>query len=223
MNKDNIPSLQLSIISCSILCDFRKILIIRCLFLISAVLVFSNSGIFAQPKTNLDIFYMLVDSSVNDFMSQVPQSEDSVELELNLGESYLIFENKIIADLYSSGKILAEKNKNAKQINYIIDDANVEYGEIFRDGFFGDYFISRKISLRGNYLVRINSGSFKEFNYTSNDTIKYDEIIDVENESFPFTRGDIPSEPFFSGLFEPVVAIGTAALAVILFFTIRSK
>ena len=223
MNKDNIPSLQLSIIPCSILCDFRKILIIRCLFFITAVLVFSTSGIFAQSKTNLDIFYMLVDSSVNDFMSQVPQSEDSVELELNLGESYSIFENKIIADLYSSGKILAEKNKNAKQINYIIDDANVEYGEIFRDGFFGDYFISRKISLRGNYLVRINSASFNEFNYTSNDTIKYDEIIDVENESFPFTRGDIPSEPFFSGLFEPVVAIGTAALAVILFFTIRSK
>jgi len=190
---------------------------------LASIFLFSTSGILAQSKTNLDVFYMLVDSSVNDFLSQIPETEDSVELELNLGESYSIFENKIIADLYSSGKFLAEKNKNAKQINYIIDDAKVEYGEIFRDGFFGDYFISRKISLRGNYLVRINSASFKEFNYSFNDTIKYDEINEVESGSFPFTKGDVPSEPFFSGLFEPVVAIGTAALAIILFFTIRSK
>jgi hypothetical protein len=190
---------------------------------LASIFLFSTLGILAQSKTNLDIFYTLVDSSVNDFLSQIPETEDSVELELNLGESYSIFENKIIADLYSSGKFLAEKNNNAQHINYIIDDAKVEYGEISRDGFFGDYFIPRKISLKGNYLVRINSASFKEFNYLFNDTIRYDEIKDVENESFPFTKGDVPSEPFFSGLFEPIVAIGTAALAVILFFTIRSK
>ncbi len=166
---------------------------------------------------------MLVDSSVNDFISQMPQSEDSVELQLNLGESYSIFENKIITDFYSKGKYLTEKNKSDRYINYIIDDAKVEYDEIFRDGFFGDYFIPRKISLKGNYLIKTNSASYKEFNFSFKDTIRYDEINDVENESFPFTKGDVPSEPFFSGLFEPVVAIGTAAMAVILFFTIRSK
>ena len=190
---------------------------------LASIFLSSTSGTLAQSKTNLDVFYILVDSSVNDFISQVPQSKDSVELDLNLGESYSIFENKIIADLYSSGKFLAEKNKNARHINYIIVDAKLKYGEIFRDGFFGDYFISRKISLKGNYIIKTNSASFKEFNYSFNDTIRYDEIKDVENDSFPFTKGDVPSEPFFSGLFEPVVAIGTAALAVILFFTIRSK
>lgn len=177
----------------------------------------------AQPKTNLEIFYNLVDSSVNQFIKQLPEEEDSVGLELNLGESYSIFENKIIADIYSSGKFIAEKDKNALHINYIINDAKVEYGEIFRDGFFGDYFIPRKIFLKGNYLVKTNSALYKEFNYSLNDTVKYDEINNIENNSYPFTKGEVPSEPFFSGLFEPVVAISTAALAVILFFTIRSK
>jgi hypothetical protein len=55
------------------------------------------------------------------------------------------------------------------------------------------------------------------------DTIKVDDIKNLENISFKFTTGSLPPEPFFSGLFEPVFALGTAAAAVILFFTIRSK
>ena len=155
--------------------------------------------------------------------SQINADEDSINLKLNLGESYSIFENKILADLYAAGKFITEKNNNLLSVSYTIDRAKTEYGEIFRDGFFGDYFIQRKISLGGNYFIRTNSGSFKEFNIAVEDTIRYDEINEVENNSFPFTKGEVPSEPFFSGLFEPVVAIGTAALAVVLFFTIRSK
>ena len=193
------------------------------IFLITIVFLLSIPEIFAQPKTNLDVFYILVDSSVNDFISKIPQAEDTLNLELNLGEGYSIFENKIIADLNSSGKFYGKKNNNAVQINYIINDAKTEYGEIFRDGFLGDYFISRKISLKGNYLIKDESSYLKEFNFASLDTLNYEEINYAEDESFPFTKGDIPSEPFFQGLLEPVVAIGAAAAAVILFFSIRSK
>jgi hypothetical protein len=192
-------------------------------FLFAALFIFTSSEVFPQTKTNLDVFYILVDSSVNDFISKIPQSEDTLNLELNLGEGYSIFENKIIADLNSSGKFYGKKNNNAVQINYIINDAKTEYGEIFRDGFFGDYFIPRTISIKGNYLIKNESSYLKEFNFSSIDTINYDEINYAENESFPFTKGDIPSEPFFQGLLEPVVAIGAAAAAVILFFSIRSK
>lgn len=177
----------------------------------------------AQPKNNLDIFYSLVDSSANNFISHIPGSKDSVKLDLNLGDSFSIFGNKIISNLFASGKIITEENKNVIKINFVIDNAKVEYGEIYRDGFFGDYYIPRTITLKGNYLVYGSPANFKEFAFSYNDSIRYDEINSVENESYPFTKGDIPSEPFFSGLFEPVVAIGTAALAVILFFTIRSK
>ncbi|RPI71112.1 MAG: hypothetical protein EHM47_10935 [Ignavibacteriales bacterium] len=182
---------------------------------------FSNS-VNAQPKTNLDVFYTLVDSTVDIFISRIPQTSDSVKLELTLGSSYSIFGNKIISSLHTSGKYLTE-DKNAVTINYIMDDAKVAYGEIFRDGFFGDYYIQRKINVRGNFLVSNQSSSYKEFNISYNDSIRYDEVNLVENESYLFTKGQLPPEPFFSGLFEPIVALGTAALAVILFFTVRSK
>lgn len=182
-----------------------------------------SSSTYAQPETNLDIFYEMVDSSVNDLVSQLPQSTDSIDVELNLGESYSVFGNKFIAALYSSGKIVTDVGKNSINVSYIVDNAKVEYGEIFRDGFFGDYYISRNLSLNGNYVIYTGSAFYKEFNFSFNDSIRYNEIKVIENISFPFTQGEVPEEPFFSSIFVPIVAIGTAALAVILFFSIRSK
>jgi hypothetical protein len=192
-------------------------------FLITALCFAFISGLNAQLKTNIDVFYTLIDSSANEFISHIPQETDSINLELNLGENYSIFENKIVARIYSSGKFITKEANDAVSVNYIIENTEVTYGDIYRDGLFGSYYIPRNITLKGNYLVKNNSHFYQEFNYFSNDTISYDDINIVENESYPFTKGDIPSEPFFSGLFEPVVAIGTAALAVVLFFTIRSK
>ncbi len=182
-----------------------------------------NSAILAQPKTNLDIFYMMVDSSVNSFISQVPPSDKNIKLILNLGDRYSFFNNKIINEINSSEKKLIDRSNDAITVNYVIENINVDYGEIFRDGFFGDYLITRNLLLKGNYLIGTNSALFNEFSYSFNDTIKFDEINLIENGSFEFTRGKIPAEPFFSSLFEPIVAVGTTAFAVILFFTIRSK
>jgi len=48
-------------------------------------------------------------------------------------------------------------------------------------------------------------------------------VKSLENPNHPFTKGNIPAEPFFESIPEPVLAIGTAATAVILFFILRSK
>ncbi len=55
------------------------------------------------------------------------------------------------------------------------------------------------------------------------DTVKVDDIKFLENESFPFTKGTTPSEPFLSGFAEPLIAIGTAAAVIVIFFTVRSE
>jgi len=166
---------------------------------------------------------MMVDSSVNSFISQVPPSDKNIKLILNLGDRYSVFNNKIINEINSSEKKLTDRSNDAITVNYVIENINVDYGEIFRDGFFGDYLITRNLLLKGNYLIGTDSALFNEFSYSFNDSIKFDEINLIENGSFEFTRGKIPAEPFFSSLFEPIVAVGTTALAVILFFTIRSK
>lgn len=179
----------------------------------------------AQPvDTNLNIFYKMVDSSVTELVSTIPESEDSIKMNLNLGENYTVFKNRIVAGIFSSGKkITDEESRERLDINYVLEKVDVRYGEIFRDGFWGDYYLPRNLSLKGSFTIGGSNTLFQNFDYNYSDTIRYNSIQDVEDESFPFTKGEIPPEPFFSNLFEPLVAIGTAALAVILFFTIRSK
>ena len=198
--------------------------IFKRLIFFAMIVVFLSVDLSAQqPDTNLNIFYSMIDSSVTDFISKVPQSEESIKLDLNLGKDYSAFTNKVIAKIISFGKKISNGNDESSNVNYIINKAEVTYGDIYRDGFFGSFYLPRNLFLKGNYTVEGDSTVFKGFSYSYNDTLKYDDIKNVENDSFPFTKGEIPPEPLLSSLFEPIVAIGVAAVAVILFFTVRSK
>ena len=198
--------------------------IFKRLIFFAMIVVFLSVDLSAQqPDTNLNIFYSMIDSSVTDFISKVPQSEESIKLDLNLGKDYSAFTNKVIAKIISFGKKISNGNDESSNVNYIINKAEVTYGDIYRNGFFGSFYLPRNLFLKGNYTVEGDSTVFKGFSYSYNDTLKYDDIKNVENDSFPFTKGEIPPEPLLSSLFEPIVAIGVAAVAVILFFTVRSK
>nr|MCU0406297.1 hypothetical protein [Ignavibacteriaceae bacterium] len=99
----------------------------------------------------------------------------------------------------------------------------VEYGEMFRDGWFGTHYIQRYSTIFGNYLNTFSTTGKKEFEITRMDTVKVDDLKFIENESFPFTKGIAPSEPFLSGFAEPLIAICTAAAVIVIFFTVRSE
>jgi hypothetical protein len=203
--------------------DYIKIKISGFLFL----LVFSFSFTFAvaQTKTNLEIFYGLVDSSV----AKINQNINSKNLKVTFstGDYYRLFQNQVIADLGKLGRtILSDSTKISsgfETINYSIDNANVKYGDMERNGLLGDFVMQRKIDLSGSYSISKETVFSERFDYAYIDTVSVDDAKVIENTSFPFTQTEIPSEPFFSSLLEPAIAIGSAALAVILFFTIRSK
>ena len=61
------------------------------------------------------------------------------------------------------------------------------------------------------------------YKYNFSDTVALSNINNLQNIAYSFTSPEIPNEPFFSSLLEPTIAIGTAAVAVYLFFNIRSK
>jgi hypothetical protein len=194
-------------------------------FLILLVFSFSFSFTVAQTKTNLEIFYGLVDSSV----AKIDQNINSKDLKVTFstGDYYRLFQNQVIADFVKLGRnILSDSIKTSpgfETINYSIDNANVKYGDMERNGLLGDFVMQRKIDLSGSYSISKETVISERFDYAYIDTVSVDDAKAIENPSFPFTQAEIPSEPFFSSLLEPAIAIGSAALAVILFFTIRSK
>jgi len=189
------------------------------------LLIFLSTLSFAQSKTNLEVFYSFTDSISNKISKNFDGEFKEVKTKFILGEEYYIFSNQLTSSLQEKGlTILPESSlANSTLINLVIDQTKVEYGEIFRDGMFGELKLERILSLGGNYTLTGTSTKFFPFSFSSADTIAVETIKDLESESFPFTKGNIPSEPFLSSLIEPAIVLTTAAVSVILFFTIRSK
>lgn len=187
--------------------------------------IFSFNYSLAQSKTNLEIFYSLTDSISGKISSTVTESPKEIKVKFNLGEYDYIFSNQIISSLQKNGFTVHPENNNTDipSINIVMDMTKVEYGEIFRDGMFGDLLLERKISIAGNFTLVASSYNYFPFTFSFSDTISVGEIPALENESFPFSQGNIPAEPFLSSLIEPAIVLSTAAVSVILFFTIRSK
>ena len=203
--------------------DYIKIKISGFLFLL--IFSFSFTLTVAQTKTNLEIFYGLVDSSVAKINQSI--SSNNLKIVFSTGDYYSLFQNQVIADFVRHGRtILSDSTKTSSDfeaIHYSIDNASVNYGDMERNGLLGDFVMQRKIELSGSYSISKGTINSKRFDFTYTDTVSVDDAKAIENPSFPFTQAEVPSEPFFPGLFEPAIAIGSAALAVILFFTIRSK
>ena len=193
--------------------------------LISIFILFSLAA-FSQTKTNLEVFYSLTDSLLNKIDSEITNRDQKILLTLNLGDSYTIFSNHIISGLKKYDKNITTskpENQVLPEINLNLTVAEVKYENAERSGWFGDYYVKRKIFIKGDFLYSSSAQGFNEYYFVSVDSVKVDEIETLENDSFPFSKGKIPAEPFFSSLWEPVIAVGVAALTVILFFSVRSK
>lgn len=197
-------------------------------FIESLIIIFILSSMLAlsQTKTNLEVFYSLTDSLTDEIASHLPDKDNKMFLTLNLGESYAIFSNNIKSGLKKHGKEIFDVSPGSQslpEVNVNLTDAKVNYSDIERSGWFGDYYVTRTIFIKGDYLISPSNDGLNNFYFASVDSVKVDEIETLESNSFPFTKGEIPSEPFFSSLWEPVIAVGVAAVTVILFFSVRSK
>lgn len=182
-------------------------------------------GLLSQSFTNLERINSLVDSSTQKMFLSLDDTSSTFSIENNTPDDYSFLNNRVIAGLGKSGVKIIEYQNSPDVITYMISNAGVEYTDLFRDGLFGEYLIERKFQISGDYIIQKEKGlvNSNTFNFTLTDTIRYDEILFVENNSLPFTKAVPPSEPFFPSIVEPVIAITAVAITVVLFFTVRSK
>ena len=193
---------------------------------ILVIILLSSLKVSCQTKTNLEVFYSLTDTLVDRINSEIPSGEKKILLTLNLGQSYSLFSNSIKERFINNAKEILDQppdELNIPTVDIVMEGAGVEYGEMFRSGFFGTHYIQRYSTIFGNYLQSFSDKGKQEFEITTLDTVKVEDINSLENPSYPFTQAAVPPEPFVSGLAEPLIAIGTAALVIVLFFTIRSE
>lgn len=183
-----------------------------------------NSFINAQTVSNLERFYVIVDSASSLLLNDLGNFKE-VKLDLNLGTYYSVFGNHIRNKLLKHEVKLindAGPDTNAITVNFVIDNCNVKYSNPEKDGLFGDFYTERTIEVSGNYFIS-KKGLVENYFITEKDTLNIEDLKRVEDRSYPFTQGELPPEPFISSVLEPIVAVGAAAIAIILFFSVRSK
>jgi len=177
----------------------------------------------AQSKTNLELAETLVHKSIDDLAGNI--SNDNIYNLIFVGSNdYSVLKSSVIGYLQNNNFQLSE-NTDHQKLNYSLEEINIIYLEVFRDGLFGAYLVKRKAEIRGSYFIsneeRIENS--RKFNFSLEDSVFYSDISKLDNIAYSFTSAELPEEPFFSSTLEPVIAIGTAAVAVYLFFNIRSK
>lgn len=177
----------------------------------------------AQSKSNLELFETLIQYSVND-LDTVLIFPNKIFLEVTVPNSYDILKGKIIHSFYQRFNIVDKENSNYK-VNYYLNLAKVTYNEPTKEGLFSDFKVKRQIEINGNALVENNFGKISSFEIkkTFTDTIYIDDISSIENNTLPFTQSQIPSVPFFSNFFEPIIVVGTLVVSTVLLFVVRSK
>jgi hypothetical protein len=185
-----------------------------------------NIASVAQTSSNLDLIKTLINLSVKDIKSNIPGDAEKVYLEFNSPSDYSSLKFSVINSFDDNGFDVLYSGENTDlAIEYTLSDASILYTDSFRDGLFGDFKLVRESVLEGNYIIIPNGEKLKTFEFEKSiiDTINYDQLTLIENRSYQFTVGNAPDEPFFSNILEPVVAIGATAVAVYLFFSVRSK
>ena len=191
--------------------------------ILSFILLISVS-LLAQSRTNLEVINMLVDSSALSISSQISDLYSKYKIDYQSVEEYSPLNNRIENSLVRNEiKISLENAEN--KISYSISKAGVTYSDLFKDGIVGGYLIERKFILQGEFTIKNSSSVLNAdtFYYTAKDTIPHENVNFVENNSLPFTKGAVPSEPFFPSMLEPIVAITAVVITVVLFFTVRSN
>ena len=177
----------------------------------------------SQPASNLENVYQLVNNSIESIIPQI--DSDNIYFEFNSPSDYSILKNRAVIQLSNSElEIFENKAESDLKLTYTIDNVKVNYNNTFRDGLFGVYLVERQIDLTGSYILSNKKiKDTKTFDYSIKDSLMYDEVKNLESSSLPFTQGKLPPEPFWKGILEPVIAVGTAAVTVFLFFSVRSK
>jgi hypothetical protein len=150
----------------------------------------------------------------------------TIYLSVNTPHSLEMLKPVIINSFTDLGCTLKSSKSEADiEVDYILSSVRVEYTSAFLEGFFGSTQLERNISADYSLIITNKDGNIKSFelNKIQKDTVNLSDLSEIENQNLPFTQSKVPSQPFLAGFWEPIIAVGTLILTVILLFTIRSK
>jgi hypothetical protein len=178
-----------------------------------------------EKMTNLDVMRSLAEEMALEVVRSA-NSESGAKISISVfpKETAWYIENAIVNGMKREASMIVGDSVATIAANFGIVSGWVAYSNIRRDGFFGEKLADRTVGLRlTSRLTKAGtilwSGDVEK---SATDTMLVDDIQNLESPTIPMTRGALPSEGFFSHVAEPLILIGSIAVAVLLLFNVRS-
>lgn len=179
------------------------------------------------PSSNLDLFRALAETTAGEMCDHFALDQAAIVSVIVLPkETAWILEPGIQKVLLKRGFDVRHSDSVSYTIELGWDFARVAYNNVRRDGLFGPRIVDRTLTLKVSATVidRTKGGMVRtnQFEESFTDTIALADVPQIEHAALPITRGTLPSEGFFTTLAEPLIFIGSIAIAVLLLFHVRS-
>ena len=181
----------------------------------------------SQLMTNLDVMRELAgEIAVRAIKEAELKGVTDLEISVVPKEASWYIEGSIHESLAPLSMKTRTDTLSPLMVEFGISEARVEYSNVRKDWLFGSRMIDRTVHLRlATKILERRTGAVKlltEYDTSRTDTIGLSEVIAVENPAIPMTKGRQPQQSFFSNLAEPLVLVGSVAVAVLLLFNVRS-
>ncbi len=179
------------------------------------------------PRTNLQVFQELA-GRIGFSAGNAIADTDSTTLAIAVlpKETGWFIEDAVVRSVLRSRMRRIESANASFRAEFGINEMHVAYANVRQDGLFGARVVDRTVSLElFTKVVDQRSGSILKSDIMreeGKDTVSLSDLDRLENPALPQTRGVVPSEGFFSTFLEPIIVLGTVAVAVVLLFTVRS-
>jgi hypothetical protein len=181
----------------------------------------------APPRQTLHILQDMM-SAVADTVFAVPAATQnaSVRTTIQPPAHAWFLEQSVHTSARAHGLVPAESAAPQYDVRFGIEQIGVIYEDTRRTWIFGEQVMDRTVRLAGTVkLVEQETGTIllsRPFTTAVRDTVPVVGIEALESPGIPATHGVAPASGLFSSLVEPIVLVGSVAVAVYLLFSVRN-
>ncbi|MCC6396314.1 MAG: hypothetical protein IT282_04805 [Bacteroidetes bacterium] len=181
----------------------------------------------AAPRQTLVVYQDLMRKVADSLFSSLPASPPpTTQFNLLPVSTYWFLEQPVHDALRLRSAVPSTSPDADFQAEFGVTRSLVTYENPRRSWFFGAQAVDRVVQLTvWTKLLDHASGKIlvaRESEALFRDTVWVSEVDALETPGVPATRGTLPAPGIFSSLVEPVVLIGTIAVAIVLLFTVRN-
>lgn len=175
--------------------------------------------------TNLDVVRSLADDIAREVVRSANMEQGArVSISVLPKETAWYIESALANGMKRHAGVTVGDSLPTVVAEFGIASGGVAYSNIRRDGFFGEKFVDRTVALRlTSKLTKAGTILWSaDVEKSATDTVLVDEVPSLESPTIPMTKAALPREGFFSHVAEPLILIGSIAVAVLLLFNVRS-